>query len=96
MKLHFYVKTFNFQNTTQNISPSCINIRKSVAQGHIHPFSFIHSFIPFFFVSLSVAFDVMRPPVTDRKVDVAHLTDPFPLKLIQEMGILLSRAAGIC
>lgn len=86
MKLHFYVKSFNFQNTTQNISPSCINIRKSVAQGHIQ----------FLFVSLSVAFDVMRPPVTDRKVDVAHLTDPFPLKLRQEMGILLSRVAGIC
>lgn len=49
MKLHFYVKTFNFQNTTQNISPSCINIRKSVAQGHIQ----------FLFVSLSVAFDVI-------------------------------------
>lgn len=67
-----------------------------MAQSHIHPFLFIHSFIQFLFVSLSVAFDVMRPPVTDRKVDVAHLTDPFPLKLIQEMGILLSRAAGIC
>lgn len=67
-----------------------------MAQSHIHPFLFIHSFIQFFFVSLSVAFDVMRPPVTDRKVDLAHLTDPFPLKRIQEMGILLSRAAGIC